>query len=66
MGRLRNRLDRLESKADGVMALAEILLEELTDGVTFKLVVDEKFTISDLFSGKIKELPISIKMEVKE
>lgn len=50
---------RLEAKLDG-------LVDEMLDGITFKLVKVGDSSIMDFFSGKIKELPLAIEVVLKE
>lgn len=70
MGRLRQRLDQMQGEAtetlnqsQALMGLAQALLKEAEDGVEISLINDGTGTIWDFLVGKIKELPIKIKVK---
>ena len=76
-GGLRGRLDRLESNAHSTMNtaksavlslqdVAEGLLEDLRDGVSVVLVRKGDVSIMDFLSGKVKELPFSLRIVPEE
>jgi hypothetical protein len=57
------------NQAGGVMQNTNELLdfaEEVMDGVTLTVVHQGEGTLMDFFSGKIKELPIGIKLTIDE
>ena len=76
-GGLRGRMDRLEGNAHATMGQAQFtlkaireaavgLLEDLQDGVTIQLVRTGEATLMDFLSGKVKELPLSLRLVIEE
>lgn len=76
-GGLRGRLDRLEGNAHATMGQAQAtisaireaavgLLEDLQDGVTLQLVRTGDATLMDFLSGKVSELPLSLRLVAEE
>ena len=67
MGRLRDRLNRLENTATNTMTDSQQLMhalqglvEEIENGVEISLINTGEGTVLDFLLGKIKELPIKI------
>ncbi len=52
--------------ADDTLTASDALVAELMDGVTLVLVHEGEGTILDFLSGKIKELPLKVKIVVEE
>ena len=76
-GGLRGRLDRLENNAHSTMNtaksavlslqdVAEGLLEDLRDGVSVVVVRKGDASIMDFLSGKVTELPFSLRIVPEE
>lgn len=61
-----SEIQRTSSNVNELIDLADLFVNELMDGVTFTIVRKGEGTLMDFFSGKIDELPISIKLLVDE
>lgn len=70
-------MDRLEGNAHATMGQAQFtlkaireaavgLIEELQDGVTVQIVRTGDATLMDFLSGKVKELPLSLRLVIEE
>lgn len=76
-GGLRGRMDRLEGNAHATMGQAQGtiaaireaavgLLEDLQDGFTVHLVRTGDATLMDFLTGKVSELPLSLRVVAEE
>jgi RNAse (barnase) inhibitor barstar len=59
-------LENAGNQASATAALARSVLRELTDGVHIKLVRVGKDTMWDFVTGKVKELPFEIQVDLLE
>ena len=65
--RLRNRLDQLQGEANQTMALAQDLISDLQDGFGVTIEMDENAAqaLMDVFTGKGRKIPVTIKIDPK-
>jgi len=73
MGRLRQRLDRMENQASNTMSQASHvlrdlvgLIEDVHDDVRIRMVKDKPGSLMDFVLGKINECPVSFRLEIRE
>ena len=77
MGRLRNRLDRIENSAQSTMFNArqliawvreagEAFVEDLSDGVRVEVIKEGDATLFDFFQGKVNVLPFKLRLVISE
>jgi len=63
--RLRNRLDQVQGEANETMAMAQDLLADFKDGFGITLELDENAAqaLMDVFTGKGRKIPVTIKID---
>ena len=72
-GGIRGRLDQLQANANRTMfsaqdliAFAKVVLADVEDGFTIKLIRTGEGSVMDFVTGKIDELPIGVRIELEE
>ena len=63
--RLRGRLDQLQGNANFTLAEAQALIDDLKDGFGVTIELDENAAqkLMDVFTGKGRKIPVTIKVD---
>jgi len=63
--RLRNRLDQVQGEASFTMQMARDLIADLQDGFGVTIEMDENAAqaLMDVFTGKGRKIPVTIKID---